>query len=157
MPQGEARAPFGLSTDEREAYRHSAQACVRRNQQLARLPPAGPFRHSSFHLPPRYPSLPHPTASSPCASWKGNLRSFRTPPLRPLTPLPPPYPTPPQPPADRFPLPRFLDGPVVRLVRKPLRIAFSLERLGLAVDADAALGTLRDFFERLAREFEAKR
>lgn len=44
-----------------------------------------------------------------------------------------------------------------RLVRKPLRIAFSLERLGLAVDADAALGTLRDFFERLAREFEARR
>ena len=60
------------------------------------------------------------------------------------------------PPAQRFPLPAFLEGAVARLVRKPLRIAFTIERLSLAVDCDAALGTLRDFFERLAREFEAK-
>ncbi|KXZ48833.1 hypothetical protein GPECTOR_25g418 [Gonium pectorale] len=59
-------------------------------------------------------------------------------------------------PAERFPLGSFLEGPVARLCRKPLRIAFSIERLSLALEADAALATVRDYCERLAREFEAK-
>ncbi|GLC71375.1 hypothetical protein PLESTF_001108700 [Pleodorina starrii] len=60
------------------------------------------------------------------------------------------------PPPERFPLSSFLEGSVARLVRKPLRIAFTIERLSLALECDAALATVRDFFERLAREFEAK-
>ncbi|KAG2489303.1 hypothetical protein HYH03_012135 [Edaphochlamys debaryana] len=60
------------------------------------------------------------------------------------------------PPSERFPLGPFLDGPLARLLRKPLRVAFTIERLGLALDADAGLAVLRDFFERLAREFESK-
>mmetsp|Transcript_20153 Transcript_20153/g.36210 ORF Transcript_20153/g.36210 Transcript_20153/m.36210 type:complete len:1754 (-) Transcript_20153:729-5990(-) len=47
-------------------------------------------------------------------------------------------------------------GAVQRITRKPLRVAFSVEKLSLAVDADIALSALRSWFERVAREFHKR-
>ena len=52
---------------------------------------------------------------------------------------------------ERFTFGRFMDLAVVRLTRKPLRVLLTLHRLSAALDADAALSTLRDFFERSAK------
>jgi hypothetical protein len=40
---------------------------------------------------------------------------------------------------------------VARLARKPLRVLLTVHRLSAALDADAALMTLRDFFDRSAK------
>ncbi|MEW5318826.1 MAG: hypothetical protein WDW38_010012 [Sanguina aurantia] len=59
-------------------------------------------------------------------------------------------------PSQRFSFTSFMDSAVAVLVRKPVRASFTLERLSLGIDAEVALSTLRDYFERLAREFHKK-
>lgn len=51
---------------------------------------------------------------------------------------------------------RWMEGAVARLARKPLRVVVVLERLQLGVDVEQALCALRNYFERLAREYAKK-
>eukprot|EP00798_Chlamydomonas_sp_ICE-L_P013178 gene13178-30664_t len=57
---------------------------------------------------------------------------------------------------DRFTFMDFMENAVARMVRKPVRVAFKLDRLGAAVDVDALLSAMRSGFERLAREFQKR-
>jgi hypothetical protein len=44
-------------------------------------------------------------------------------------------------------------GPVASLSRKPVRVSVALSEVDAAAEAGAALAALRDYFERVAREF----
>lgn len=47
----------------------------------------------------------------------------------------------------------LMDNSVSGLARKPMRISFALESLQVVVQADAALHAVRDYFERVTREY----
>lgn len=57
---------------------------------------------------------------------------------------------------ERFSFGRFMDVAVARMARKPLRIALTLHHLSAALNVDAGLATVRDFFERSARDMHKK-
>ena len=57
---------------------------------------------------------------------------------------------------ERFSFGRFMDVAVARMARKPLRVALTLQHLSAALNVDAGLATVRDFFERSAREMHKK-
>jgi hypothetical protein len=46
-----------------------------------------------------------------------------------------------------------MQGAVAALARKPVRVSFEVSKVEVGVEAGAALSALRDYFERLAREF----
>ena len=48
----------------------------------------------------------------------------------------------------------MMEGPVASLCRKPVRVSFGLRQLQLAVEVEAALRAIRDYCERVAREFD---
>ncbi|GBF98523.1 hypothetical protein Rsub_11514 [Raphidocelis subcapitata] len=50
-------------------------------------------------------------------------------------------------------LPALLTGPVAALARKPVRVSLAVGRVEAGVEVGPALAALRDYFERLAREF----
>ncbi|KAG1654977.1 hypothetical protein FOA52_004564 [Chlamydomonas sp. UWO 241] len=58
--------------------------------------------------------------------------------------------------SERFTFNRFMEVAVARLARKPLRVCLTLHRLSVNLDVDIALATVRDFFERAARELYKK-
>jgi len=46
-----------------------------------------------------------------------------------------------------------MQGAVAALARKPVRVSFDVGRVDVAVEVGAGLTAVRDYFERLARDF----
>lgn len=48
----------------------------------------------------------------------------------------------------------MMEGPVATLCRKPIRVSFGLQQVQLGVEVEAALRAVRDYCERVARDFD---
>lgn len=54
----------------------------------------------------------------------------------------------------RFKFHHFMQHHVRRLVKKPMHVEFALDRLDLQIQVDGAVNCARDYFDRVARDFE---
>ncbi|KAF5831416.1 hypothetical protein DUNSADRAFT_13151 [Dunaliella salina] len=57
---------------------------------------------------------------------------------------------------ERLSFSQFMDVRVARLVRKPVRVSFMIDRLQMGVDVDAALNSLKELFARLAKDYHRR-